>query len=310
MASKDSTIKLLLLTLVVLGLTAACIEVTPEPVLDQTLTPISKSPTLLETITDPVPLLTSNPLPSATFTAISPSATADCLQFEGEVRQESFESKVLEEIFYFRVYLPPCYDAHQGMEYPVLYMLHGLGYNDDQWDRLGVDEAADALIRAGEVAPFMIVMPREPNFYIPDNSDYERVIVDELLPWVDGHYASFAQREYRAIGGLSRGAAWSVHIGSHHWENFGSIGAHSLPIFEGDSSRVLRWLGEIPPNSLPRIFIDIGQQDRDLASAQTFEASLNENDIPHIWYLFSGSHTEEYWQAHLEIYLRWYSENW
>ena len=310
MASKDSTIKLLLLTFVVLGLTAACTDVKSEPALGQTLTPSSMYPTQLETITESMPLSTSSPLPSATFTAIPLGATADCLQFEGEVRQESFESKVLEEIFYFRVYLPPCYGAHQGMEYPVLYLLHGLGYNDDQWDRLGVDETADALIRAGEVAPFMIVMPREPNFHIPADSDYERVIVEELLPWVDSHYASLAQREYRAIGGLSRGAAWSVHIGLHNWADFGSIGAHSLPIFEGDSSRVLRWLNEISSDSLPRIFIDIGQQDRDLASAQAFEVSLNDNDIPHTWYLFSGSHTEEYWQAHLEIYLRWYSESW
>ncbi|MFH1446374.1 MAG: alpha/beta hydrolase-fold protein [Chloroflexota bacterium] len=310
MPSKDFTIILLLLTLLLLGLTAACTEMMPEPTPGQSPTPNSMYPAPHETITEPVPLVTSSPLPSETFTVIPPSATADCLQFEGEVRQESFESTVLEETFYFRVYVPPCYDSHQSTEYPVLYLLHGLDYNDDQWDRLGVDETADTLIRNGEAAPFMIVMPREPNFYIPDDSDYERVIVDELLPWVDSHYAAIDQREYRAIGGLSRGAAWSVHIGLRHWEDFGLVGAHSLPIFEGDSGRALRWLSEIPPDSLPRIFIDIGQQDLDLASAQAFEVSLNENDIPHTWYLFSGSHTEEYWQAHLEIYLRWYSGNW
>ena len=59
----------------------------------------------------------------------------------------------------YRIYLPPCYDEMEDARYPVLYLIHGQNFNDDQWDRLGVDESADALIAAEEMSPLLIVMP-------------------------------------------------------------------------------------------------------------------------------------------------------
>ena len=61
---------------------------------------------------------------------------------------------------------------------------------------------------------------------------------------------------------------------------------------------------------LPLFFIDIGRDDQEWKTAEEFTALLDENGIPHEWYLFTGGHTEEYWSAHLETYLRWYSAGW
>jgi enterochelin esterase-like enzyme len=73
-----------------------------------------------------------------------------------------------------------------------------------------------------------------------------------------------------------------------------------------------RWLRAIPSADLPRIYIDIGEKDRPeiLESAGWLENLLTEEGIPHEWYLFTGEHTEAYWQAHLEQYLRWYNAGW
>ncbi len=93
---------------------------------------------------------------------------------------------------------------------------------------------------------------------------------------------------------------------------FGAIGAHSPPIFWSDVSRVRAWLQEIPASQLPRIYLDIGEDDRPeiLESARWFEALLTDMNVPHEWHLFPGYHDEAYWSSHVEQYLRWYARDW
>ena len=97
-----------------------------------------------------------------------------------------------------------------------------------QWVEIGLPSTMDILIASGEVAPFIIVMPSEPNAYPPDISVYPEVLIDELIPYIDANYASLATRQSRALGGISRGSAWALRIGLDHPELFSSIGMHSL----------------------------------------------------------------------------------
>jgi enterochelin esterase-like enzyme len=212
----------------------------------------------------------------------------------------------------YRVYLPPCYSQQPERRYPVLYLIHGQNYNDDQWDRLGADETADALIAAGEIPPLIIVMPRDRSWAQPTEDRFGQVLADSLVPAIDESYRTLPDRAYRAVGGLSRGAGWAVHLALSRWELFSALGAHSLPVFWADTPHVRQWLKDIPPDSLPRIYLDIGEKDRPviLNSARWFENLLTELDIPHEWHLFTGYHEEAYWQSHLEQYLRWYTRDW
>lgn len=210
----------------------------------------------------------------------------------------------------YRVYLPPCYDQYPAGRYPVLYLIHGQNYNHDQWDRLGVGDVLDSLISAGEVPPFLVVMPRDRNWDTPQVDGFGRALVGELIPFIDSTYRTVPLREYRAIGGLSRGASWAVHLGLSEWELFGALGAHSLPVFWSDTGKVRGWLDAIPTDELPRIFMDSGEKDYLLESTLWFEGVLNEKGIPHTWLLYQGYHEEAYWQAHVEQYLRWYAEPW
>jgi len=252
----------------------------------------------------PVP---RQPMQDLLSTTLTPN---NCLQEGGEILSDSFPSEHLGEDFYFQIYLPPCYHDQTDQRYPVTYLLHGLYYSEDQWSRLGVTEQMDRLVARGEITPFIIILPREARFHPPQTSAFDNALIEELIPWVDQHYRTLAEKPYRAIGGLSRGAAWSVRIGFEHYQSFSSVGAHSLPLFKADGNRLPEWLSGISQEDLPSFYIDIGRGDPEKTTAQDFADQLDDNNVPHTWYLFNGNHTEDYWSTHLEGYLRWYARDW
>lgn len=259
----------------------------------------------------PLPTLTPSISPTPSPTVNLPSPTA-CTMKNGRVESNQITTKWLNSPLDFRVYIPPCYDQNTDQRYPVIYLFHGYGYSDDQWERLGVAEYADKLISSGEVSPFILVMPRERNYNIqpPDNLFGESVSLD-LIPAVDNNYRTKSSSEYRAIGGLSRGGNWAIHIGLNQWQLFNRIGAHSAPLFASDSPILVRsWLDHIPSNSYPEFYLDIGERDKLLQQVVTFEEILDEYAVPHEIYIFPGGHTEQYWSSHIEQYLRWYTKNW
>ena len=235
-----------------------------------------------------------------------------CLGEVGKIIQDSLSSPLLKLPMEYRVYTPPCYEETQERRYPVLYLIHGQNYNDDQWDRLGADETADRLIADGEIPPFIIVMPRDRNWNQPTDDPFGDVVLNELVPWIDSHYRTLNNSKYRAVGGLSRGAGWAIHLGLFNPDKFGAIGGHSPPVFWSDTSKIRTLLQNIPAASIPRIYLDIGNKDRPaiLASATWFENLLTLLGIPHEWHLYTGYHEEAYWQKNLPRYLQWYSSDW
>ena len=258
-----------------------------------------------------IPTATATPEATKRVTEepVVPSPTPECLLQGGTVSSEQVFSEALETDLDFDIYLPPCYGADSSTHYPVVYLLHGLSYRQDQWQRLGLVSMMDELIAAGEIPPFIAVMPLESPFTAPQISQFGNALTNDLIPWVDANYQTLPEKAYRAIAGVSRGAAWALHLGFQYYELFSRVGAHSLPLFEADAGHIPSWMG-LASEDLPLFFIDIGRDDQEWKTAEEFTALLDENGIPHEWYLFTGGHTEEYWSAHLETYLRWYSADW
>jgi enterochelin esterase-like enzyme len=286
-------------------------EITPLVLEPQTsnipsITPVTKTPAPTSTAS-PTPAPTAIPIPTAT-----PPESLSCWTEGGFFEHGQWPTSLLREPMDYRVYLPPCYSQEPERRYPVLYLIHGQSYNDDQWERLGAGSTADALIADGEIPPFIIVMPRDRVWTNPKENNFGIVLAEEIVPNIDERYRTLADRQFRAVGGLSRGAGWAVHLGLSRWELFGAIGAHSLPVFWSDVYSISSWLDAIPPEELPRIYLDIGDKDRDqiLASARWFEEHLTIKAVPHEWYLFPGYHEERYWSTNMERYLRWYAHEW
>jgi enterochelin esterase-like enzyme len=282
--------------------------------------------TLIPTQSKTAQLLTATPVPTLTRTAtttptVAPSPTPApsasptpdvCRQTEAVFELGQLSTPLLPQLLEFRVYLPPCYGGEPGRRYPVLYLIHGQSSTDEQWERLGAGERASQLITAGEIPPFLIVMPRDRVWSQPTEDNFGKAVADVLIPWIDQRYATMPEREFRAVGGLSRGAGWAVHLGLSQWELFGAIGAHSLPVFWTDTYHIKSWLDAIPPEEMARIYMDIGDKDRPeiMTSAVWFEELLTSRNIAHEWYLFAGYHEEAYWASNMERYLRWYTEGW
>jgi enterochelin esterase-like enzyme len=210
----------------------------------------------------------------------------------------------------FRIYLPPCYSEKQDQRYPVLYLLHGQTYTDDQWIRLGAVAEIDRLILSGGSIPFIIVFPDDRYWNLPPGPAFGQRLAEQLVPYIDANYRTVPDRQQRAIGGLSRGAGWALRLGLTRWDLFGTIGLHSLAILQTDASQVPDWLAVIPPSARPRVFMDLGDNDPELVRARQVEAYFNEVGLAHEWHLYTGGHTEEYWSAHVEEYMQWYAEGW
>ncbi|HLO15793.1 MAG TPA: alpha/beta hydrolase-fold protein [Anaerolineales bacterium] len=262
-----------------------------------TLTPLP--PTASQTLQA---TLTVSPASSFTVTPLT------CLTNPGRVEAGKLGSTNPPQEFL--IYLPSCYDEKTDQRYPVLYLLHGQTYTDDQWIRLGAVRVMDNMILSDESIPFIIVFPDDRYWNLPPGPGFGQRLVEKLIPYIDTTYRTLPDRNHRAIGGMSRGAGWALRLGLTRWDLFGTIGLHSLAVFEKDASQITDWLSVIPPSSRPHLFLDIGDNDQGLEMAQQVEAQFDEYGLLHEWHLYSGAHTEQYWSAHVKEYMQWYAEGW
>ncbi len=241
----------------------------------------------------------------------SPTKTPQgCNDSLGTVLDESIPSDILKEDLNFKVYLPACYSSSEDIQFSVLYMLHGQTSFDDQWVRIGLLTAMDQLIDSNQIHPFIIVLPNETKTNLDSfSSKYDEVILSELIPHIEKTYRVCREKECRAIGGLSRGGNWAVHLGFTHPEVFTAIGAHSAPLFYGEMGYITLAVSDLETlASLPVFYVDVGNKDQNLDEVQGFNSILQEYNIQHQFNEFVGYHDERYWSNHVQDYLVWYSE--
>lgn len=254
-------------------------------------------------------------LPTSTVQLATPTEDAAGTQHlcerSGTIQSFNLASDLLNDTLSFDIYFPPCYDPHTTTPYPLIYLLHGQEQDASMWQDIGIQAAADALILAQSRQPFLIVMPVEQYYFrSSENNHYPDAILQELLPMIESNLPVCAERECRAIGGVSRGGAWAVRLALSNWDVFGALGAHSIPLFNGDLDSLPDWLSAIPLADLPRIYADVGSTDPAVKEAYAFEQELNALGVPHEWHLNSGRHNETYWAEQLPAYLAWYTLPW
>jgi enterochelin esterase-like enzyme len=263
------------------------------------------SPTVTATLLPPptpVPFTPSPIPPTATPTALT------CLTQPGVVLKDQVPAT--EPPQEYLIYLPPCYQEMTAQRYPVIYLLHGQTFTQDQWVRLGVPQAADRIIHSGKSAPFIVVFPDDRYWNSEPGPGFGDRLINALIPYVDKKYRTLADRENRALGGLSRGGGWVVKLGFERPDLFGSLGLHSPAVFQDNAPYVERLIRSIPDESRPRLWLDAGDSDSELDSILFLEAMLTRNDYSHEFHFYPGDHSEVYWGAHVEEYLLWYVQAW
>lgn len=254
-----------------------------------------------------VPTIENTPTVQASYTSTPEMEEQGCLESTGET--QVYEISWRGEIFVGRIYTPPCYQD-TDRQYPTLYLLHGATETEEQWDELGLFDITNDLIVKGEIPPLIIIMPREDTWVSLQDNPYGDQLVQVLIPWVDDEFQTLAERNYRAVGGLSRGGNWAIRLGLMHWGAFGSLAGHSAPLFYGDLNRLPGWLENIPAGSIPRIYLDIAEGDRNLAESESMRKILEKAGVSLEWHLSPGLHDGNYWSSHLAEYLMWYSAGW
>lgn len=300
---------LLISFVLVVGAVSACQSESTPTVISPTISAIRPATATLSIPTRTATQATPRPTEVTTTNISVASATeSGCQEQTGEIASGSFESTILDKDFHYRIYFPPCYSGQPDQPYPVLYLLHGLGSDETQWESLGVADEMDRLVSSGAAQPMLIVMPRDPENKSYPLSDYPEIFINELIPYIDSHYPTQTERTGRMIGGISRGASWALRLGVSQAGMFSKIGLHSLPLEPSESDNWAEKLAAMAPSERPSLFMDSGHRDRDIDSTRSFEWALTVAGVPHTWYLFNGYHNETYWQEHLPIYLEWYTQ--
>lgn len=137
------------------------------------------------------------------------------------------------------VYTPPGFSAKR--KYPVLYLLHGIGGDEQEWLRGGKPQVIlDNLYAAGKIAPMIVVLPNgramkddraTGNIMSEDKvkafAVFEKDLLRDLVPFIEKKYPVLANRENRAIAGLSMGGGQSLNFGLGNLDKFAWIGAFS-----------------------------------------------------------------------------------
>lgn len=161
----------------------------------------------------------------------------------GDVRIRTYHSKITGQWRRCFVYTPPDYDAHPQARYPVLYLQHGMGEDETGWTLQGhANLILDTLIAAHQAVPMIIVMdngyaarppgggpvaPPPTAGVSPDFAAFDDVMLTDVIPMIDATFRTLADRDHRAIAGLSMGANEALQLGARHLEMFAYLGGFS-----------------------------------------------------------------------------------
>jgi enterochelin esterase family protein len=158
----------------------------------------------------------------------------------GAVAEVPYYSTALGRYRRMHVYTPPGYEMGKG-KYPVFYLLHGAGDNDDAWTSVGrAGFILDNLIAAKKAKPMVVVMPAGHTSAaggIGAMDEFGKDFVGDVMPYVESHYRVSKGRKDRAIAGLSMGGMQTMNVAFSHLEKFAYVGVYSSGVFGGGPRR-------------------------------------------------------------------------
>lgn len=245
---------------------------------------------------------------------------------------ESTELKAARRMF---VYTPPGYEGGTD-RYPVLYLLHGSGGDEEAWPTMGIANVIlDNLIAQGKAKPMIVVMP---NAYwgqlasldlagpraapppgvgtgggaVPRHDADRQAIIGDVVPFVEKHYRTLPGRESRAIAGLSMGSTVAANVGLARLDVFASVALLSSGQFRGTAGGPapgVALLDRISPGfladpaatnaKLRLFFFSCGDEDARLPALKKVEEDLRGRGIHLTFKIYPGEHEWRVWRHSL-----------
>ncbi|MDG5767815.1 alpha/beta hydrolase-fold protein [Balneolales bacterium ANBcel1] len=231
----------------------------------------------------------------------------------GEVQTIEYYSSTVGTKRTANIYTPPGYSEEN--RYPVLYLLHGIGGDEREWLDHGRPEVIfDNLYHEGKLAPMIVVLPNGramkddrpgENIFAPERvqafSDFERDLLDDLIPFIEETYPVYSDRQHRALAGLSMGGGQSLNFGLGNLDTFSWVGAFS----PAPNTRVGEELAPEPVklnDKLNLLWLSCGEEDGLLHVTVRTHEYLAANDVNHIYYLEPGDHDFYVWRNDLYLF--------
>ena len=224
----------------------------------------------------------------------------------GNVQQVLFNSPSTNTIRRAFVYTPPTYGQKKGETFPVLYLQHGWGEDETAWSNQGhANLIADNLIAEGKIKPCIIVMTygmtnevRFGGLNSFDWSQFEHVLVDELVPYVDSHFSTKADKAHRAMAGLSMGGMETRNITLKRPEVFGHYGLLSGGVYMPEDFK--SWSKDQLPAT---IFVSCGSKEQPDRIRQSAEALSKAGFNAHGFVSEGTAHEFLTWRRSLKEFL-------
>jgi enterochelin esterase-like enzyme len=249
----------------------------------------------------------------------------------GRVERIEFDSSVVGARRPAMVYTPPGYSADR--KYPVFYLLHGIGGNENHWTQFGAaDIILDNLIAEGKAVPMVVVMPNGRASNAPATAfggrgrgaaggggarggadagrgaglgvefeayaAFERELLKDLIPFIEARYSVSNDRTQRALAGLSMGGGQSLNFGLANLDSFAWVGGFS-------SAPNTQQPAQLVPNpaavkeKLKLLWVSCGNEDSLFNISEGVHNYLAERGVPHAWHIDAGAHTFPVWKNDL-----------
>lgn len=251
------------------------------------------------------------PGPSPMFYDVRPVA-------HGAVEQRWYQSKATQSTRRVFIYTPPGYGRGSD-RYPVLYLLHGAGGDESGWTENGrAHFILDNLIADGKLKPLVVVMPYgsayPPGSPLAEGTDamrrqrdgFSRDLREDLIPFVQANYRVHADRDRRAIAGLSLGGAQALGIGLTYLDLFSrvaafspALGAVTSPQAGGLDFTAIFADAKKVNDRLALLWVGCGTEDTLFASNKEFARLMATTGVTHTFRVTGGAHTWQVWRRYL-----------
>ena len=231
----------------------------------------------------------------------------------GKLDSIQYQSKTVGTIRKALVYTPPGFS--KSKKYPVLYLLHGIGGDEKEWLNGGSPQIIlDNLFAEGKIKPMIVVMPNgraikddrangdiRASDKVQGFANFEKDLLNDLIPFIDKKYPTLKDRENRAIAGLSMGGGQSLNFGLGNLDKFAWVGGFS-------SAPNTKKPQELVPNpeeakkKLKLLWISCGDADGLITVSKRTHDYLFQNNVPHVYYLEPGGHDFKVWKNGLYMF--------
>lgn len=235
----------------------------------------------------------------------------------GTLTYKWYDSRILGINRRLTVYTPYGYEASPKKKYPVLYLLHGAGGDEEAWSSMGrAAQILDNLIQKGLAEPMLVVMPngnpgqqaactmglaetqidrRDPKF----QDAYVKSLCEEIVPFIEKEFRAIPKPESRAIAGLSMGGGHTISASNLYPAMFDYI----CPLSAAGSATAEQ-TAALKKAGVKLYFLACGTSDFLYNGSVELDKTLTEQGLDHIFYQSDGGHVWSNWRLYLNTFAR------